>query len=80
MLFSLPFRGAFQISLTVLVCYRSPVRYLALDRHHDPNSASTLKLTYSQARKHLASSQSQSPLVTVVVPRDPREHGQPSVG
>ncbi len=50
MLFSLPFRGAFQISLTVLVCYRSPVRYLALDRHHDPNSASTLKLTYSQAR------------------------------
>lgn len=80
MLFSLPFRGAFQISLTVLVCYRSPVRYLALDRHHDPNSASTLKLTYSQARKHLTSSQPQSPLVTVDAPRDPREHGQPSVG
>ena len=48
-LVELPFRGAFQLSLAVLVRYRYPTEYLALDRQHDPYSASTIKLAYSRS-------------------------------
>lgn len=43
----LSLQSAFHLSLAVLVLYRIPDQYLALDRIHDPPSDSTTKLTYS---------------------------------
>jgi len=54
-LVELSFRSAFQLSLAVLVHYRLPTEYLALDRQHDPYSTSTIKLAYSQSTEVLVS-------------------------